>query len=71
MWVERLEKAMRDLVDNLIALCHRFDTLVEFSTKAIHLVSTTLYFLQANKKEKDLESTTQTTCSIYGFLVED
>lgn len=71
MQVERLEKAMRDLADNHTSVCHRFETLVEFSTKEMHSVATTLYFLQANKEEKYLGNTTDRTPSIYGFLAED
>ena len=68
--MERLEKSMMDLENNQTAIYYRFDTLVEFSTKFIHFVATTLYFLQAYKEE-DLGKTTNTTCSIYGFLAED
>ena len=68
--MERLEKSMMDLENNQTAIYYRFDTLVEFSTKFIHFVATTLYFLQAYKEE-DLGKTINTTCSSYGFLAED
>jgi uncharacterized phage infection (PIP) family protein YhgE len=71
MWVERLENAMRNLADNHTSISHRFETLVEFSTKVMNFVATTLYFLQTNKEENDLGKTTDTTHSIYGFLEKD
>ena len=68
--MERLEKSIIDLENNQTAIYYRFDTLVEFSTKVIHFVATTRYFLQAYKEE-GLGKITNTTCSIYGFLAED
>lgn len=71
MQMERLDKSMRDLVDNHTTICHRFETLVEFSTKVMQSVAKTLYFLQGNTDKQDLGKTTKTTQSIYGFLKED
>lgn len=69
--MERLEKSMRDLEDNQTIICHRFDILVELSTKVMHSATTTLQFIQANKEQKDLRKTTKETHSIYEFMVED
>ncbi len=68
--MDRLEHSMRDLDENHNGIYKIFDTLVEFSTKFMHFVATTLYFLQVNKDAKDLRKERKTTHSIYGFLVE-
>lgn len=39
--------------------------------KVMHSTPTTLYFLQVNKDEKEMDEVSKTTCSIYSFLVED
>lgn len=62
---------MRDLENNQTSIFQKFETLVEFSTKFMHYAATTLYFLHLNKEEKDLGKESETTRSIYGFLVED
>ena len=62
---------MKDQKDNHTDICQRFETLAKFSTKVIHSVATTLYFLQVNKDVKDMGKESKTSQSIYGFLAED
>lgn len=70
--LDRLEKSMHDLTDNQETLCRKIETLVpQFSTKVMHSIATTLYFLQVNKEGKDAGKYSETTHSLYSFLVDD
>ena len=62
---------MRDLDDKKADIYQRFDILVEFLTKLMHSMATTLHFLHANKEEKALGKTSERTYSIFGFLVDN
>ena len=62
---------MLGLADNQKILCQKVNTLVDFSMKVMHLTKTTLYFLQINKEEKEMGKESETTHSLYSFLVDD
>ncbi len=61
---------MKEMADNNIGIYRKFDALVEFSTKIMHSATTSLYFLQVDKAEKDLGKERKTTRFIYDFLAE-
>ena len=62
---------MNDLIDNHTDICQTFGTLAELSTKVMHSMATTLYFLQVNNDLKDMGKERETSHSRYGFLAED
>ena len=69
--MDRLEKSMHDLTNNQEALYQKFGTHAKFITKVMHLATTTLYFLSMNKEEKESGKESETTHSLYIFLVGD
>ena len=55
---------MKEMINNHIGISQKIETFAEFSTKVMHSVATTLYFLQVNKYVKDLWKESETTYSI-------
>ena len=62
---------MDELVDNQKALYRKFVTVVEYTTKVMHLVTTVLYLLYVNSEEKDEGKEREATLLLYNFVADD
>ena len=62
---------MKETLDNHIGICQKIEILAKLSKKLMHFIANTLCFLQVHKDVKDFSQESETTWSIYGFLVED
>ena len=52
--IDMLDKSMLALVNNQETLCQKVNTQENFSTKVMHLIVTTLFFLKGKKEEGEM-----------------